>query len=144
MIKILQEKNTDNAITVLLGIPEFVEAINHKQFALRLQADPIILVAYSKQKAVACKIGYDRFNDGTYYSWLGGVLPKYRNKGIALKLTAKMEQLAKEKGYTSIVFKTRNKFKAMLQFALKNRYNIIGFEAKDNPSENKIILKKKI
>lgn len=144
MINILQETNTVNAIAVLSGITEFTAPIKQEQFDIRLQSSPIILVAYFKGKAVGCKIAYDRFNDGSLYSWLGGVLPEYRNKGIAQQLNEKMEELAVEKGYHSIVFKTRNKFKSMLQFGLKNGYNIVGIEQKKDVSENRIVLKKEL
>ena len=144
MTKIIQEIDPQNAIAVLSNIPEFTDPINHQQFKTRLQTNPVILVAYSGKKPVGCKIGYDRFHDGSYYYWLGGVLPEYRNISIAQQLNQKMEELAGEQGCDSIVFKTRNKFKSMLQFGLKNGYNIVGFKEKDDPLEHRIILKKEL
>lgn len=107
-----------------------------------LAKNPIILLAYDGDHPIACKIGYDRFSDGSFYSWLGGVIPEYRKKGVAEKLNLKMEEMAKKAGYISLIFKTRNRFKAMLQFGLKNGYQIVGFEEKTDPAENRIILKK--
>ncbi|WP_347839062.1 GNAT family N-acetyltransferase [uncultured Draconibacterium sp.] len=144
MISVCQEQNTDCAIEVLRKIPELAEPIEKQNLTGRLKTDPIILVAYSGATAVGVKIGYCRYNDGSFYSWLGGVLPAYRNKGIAQRLNQKMEQMARDKGYTSMVLKTRNKFKPMLHFALKNGYSIVGFQEKDSILEHRILLSKKL
>jgi len=62
--------------------------------------------------------------------------------GIAQALADAQETWAKEQGYSTITFKTRNSHKAMLLFALKNGFNIIGFEAKETIAENRILLQK--
>ncbi len=142
MIKILQVQTIHFAVKLLNQIPEFTGEFTVSYLQKRLKTDAIVLVAFSEDKPVGCKIAYERFSDGSLYSWLGGVLPTYRKQGIAQMLNRKMETLAKGKGYTSMTFKTRNKHKAMLQFGLKNGYQIIGFEEKEDISENRIILKK--
>lgn len=142
MFEICSEISVENALKVLHAIPEFDGTFATSDLNERLKTDPVILVAYSEKQPVGCKIGYDRFLDGSFYVWLGGVLPKFRKRGLAKQLNDEMEIIAKEKGYTSIVFKTRNKFKAMIQFAFKNGYHIVGFQEKEIISENRIILKK--
>ncbi|MEN8116403.1 MAG: GNAT family N-acetyltransferase [Bacteroidota bacterium] len=144
MIKIELENNTKRAIEVLNRIPEFDGTLIESGINNRLINSPVILVALHNNKAIGCKVGYDRFSDGSFYSWVGGVIPEFRKQGIAQMLNSRMEEIAKEKGYTSIVFKTRNKFIPMLQFALKNGYQVVGFEKKKQVSENRIILKKKL
>ena len=144
MIHITEEHKPDTAVTILKQIPEFEGDFTIELLEKRLMDTPIILVAFHNDLPVGCKIGYDRYQDGSFYSWLGGVLPEFRKKGIADQLNAKMEKRVSESGYTALVFKTRNKFKSMLQFGLKNGYQIVGFEEKDDPSENRIILKKQL
>ena len=142
MIRVKSEKTFTNALAVLNKIPEFSGKFTEQYLNERQTPSMMILVAYKENHPVGCKIVYDRFNDGSVYSWLGGVLPEFRKEGVAQLLNDKLEELAKEEGYNSIVFKTRNKFKSMLQFALKNGYNIVGFEKKDAVPEHRIILKK--
>ena len=144
MIQIKEDNTLENLIIVLNKIPEFSGDFTFDYLERRLQKHAIILVAYADEEPVACKVGYNRFFDGSFYSWLGGVIPEYRKKGIAEKLNLKMEEISKNAGYTSLIFKTRNKFKAMLQFGLKNGYEIVGFEEKTNSAENRIILKKQL
>lgn len=144
MIQIKPETTLSSTLKVLNGIPEFSGKFTIEQLKDRLQKDPLVLVAYENDKPVGCKIGYDRYGDGSFYSWLGGVLPEYRNRGIAQNLDDEMERRVRAKGFDSIVFKTRNKFKAMLQFAIKNRYQVVGFEEKGTVTEHRIVLKKEI
>lgn len=144
MIQIILETSFKNALFVLNQIPEFDETFTHEKLQRRLDDTMLILVAYLNNKAIGCKIAYRRFNDNSLYSWLGGVVPEFRKQGVATLLNQKMEKLAKEKGYKSISFKTRNKFKAMLQFAIKNGYNIVDFETKQSIPENRIVLNKRI
>ena len=65
-------------------IPEFSDPISIDDYRERIKDHlSLILVAYDKDIPVGFKIGYDRWEDGSFYSWLGGVLPAYRNQGIA-------------------------------------------------------------
>jgi GNAT superfamily N-acetyltransferase len=67
---------------------------------------------------------------GNFYFWPGGVLPEYRRLGIASTLAQEQEDWAKQQGYSPVFFKTRNRRKAMLIFALKNGFDMAGFEEK--------------
>lgn len=144
MISVERETDFTNAIRVLNAIPEFSEGFTADYLLERLNDSGIILIAFDDNKPVACKIAYDRYSDGSIYSWLGGVLPAYRNKRIALDLHNELEKIARESNYKSIVFKTRNKHKSMLHFGLKQGFDIIDFEAKPESSENRILLKKEL
>ena len=90
------------------------------------------------------KVGYDRDQDGSYYSWLGGVMPAFRRKGVALALAEAQEAWAKEQGFQSIRFKTRNRHKNMLHFALSRGFNIVGFEAHEDIGESRIWLEREL
>ncbi len=106
-------------------IPEFDDVYGEDEYQERLKGkEPIILIAYKDKKAIGYKMGYQEAD--YFYSWLGGVLPEYRNKGIASKLALQQEELVKQLGISKIRFKTQNKFKGMLIFAIKNGFSIIG------------------
>jgi predicted GNAT superfamily acetyltransferase len=85
--------------------------------------DLLIVICHFQNQLVAFKIGY-RYNSGTFYSWVGGVLPQYRRNGIAKKLAELQEQKVKVQGYQAIRTKSMNRFKSMMILNLKNGFDI--------------------
>ncbi|HPF50328.1 MAG TPA: GNAT family N-acetyltransferase [Draconibacterium sp.] len=144
MVKIEQITSFEPALAILNQIPEFSERFTIEEFVKRLQNDPVILIAYYNGVPVGCKIGYNRFENNVFYSWLGGVLSEFRRKNVAQKLANGMEQIAKARGYEFIQFKTRNKFKSMILFGLKNGFQIVDFIPKEDKQESRIILRKRL
>ncbi len=137
----IRKGNIVTAVKLSQSIPEFQNPADVAVYEKRLSGVPhLILVAYYKDEPVAFKVGYER--EDYFYSWMGGVKPAYRGMKIATQLAHAQEQWAKNKGYKELVFKTRNQHKAMLIFALKNDFNIIGFTQKDEVLTNRILLKK--
>ena len=127
----IRESDLETALGVLSQLPEFdaLKSADHYRQLISGQKS-LILTAFDQDKAIGCKIGYDRFKDGSFYSWLGGVLPDYRKDGVAKALAQHQEKWAVENGFTSIKFKTRNRHKAMLQFALRNGFSIYNVKPK--------------
>jgi GNAT superfamily N-acetyltransferase len=105
---------------------------NHKNFHL--------LIAYVDKKAVGFKLGYelDSFN---FYSWLGGVLPEYRDLGIATDLMKAQHEWCRKQGYRKVQTKTVNKYKEMLILNLQNGFEVIGTHL-SNEGGFKIVLEK--
>jgi ribosomal protein S18 acetylase RimI-like enzyme len=143
---IIREGTIAECIEISKNIPEFSNNIYEKTaYQQRLfNTQYLILVAVNHQEIVGFKIGYDRYRDGRFYSWLGGVLPTYRKDGIASKLAIEQENWALKMGFQSIVLKTRNRFSNMLIFALKNGFLIEDIEIKENIEDNRIILRKNL
>ena len=126
-------------------IPEFDNAHGAEEYEKRLsEVDHLILIAEMENRPVGFKVGYQRKNDGSFYSWMGGVLPTYRKDGVAAALANAQEKWARGKGYKTIKFKTLNRHKAMLHFALKNDFNIIAVKPRTDINENRIILEKRL
>jgi len=75
---------------------------------------------------------------------LGGVIPEFRKNKIAAELTSFQQRWVKEKGIKTIKMKTRNKHKAMLQFALSDGFYITGLDEQDNKRESRIFLDKEL
>lgn len=131
-------------VAVSQQIPEFSAGIyDQKACETRLfNTKSLILVALAGDKPVGFKMGYNRDNDGSFYTWLGGVLPDYRQLHIAQQMADIQEAWAKEEGFNAIVLKTRNRFKAMLLFALKNGFWIESLEQKEAIEDYRITLRK--
>lgn len=68
---------------VYRAIPEFDTPINSDEIFQRLALrETIALIAYTEGKLAGFKLGYG-IDDKLFYSWLGGVLPDYRQSGVA-------------------------------------------------------------
>ena len=137
----IKKGTIETAVRLSQQIPEFSEPHGIGEYEKRLeQANHLILIAYDKSLPIGFKVGYER--DDYFYSWMGGVLPEYRKKGVAQKLADEQEAWAKQQNYPHVTFKTRNRHQAMLLFAIKNGFQIIGFEKRQDISENRILLRK--
>lgn len=115
-------------------IPEFDNSYNINEYKKRLLSDHLVLTAHFENEIVGFKIGYNRFNDGSFYSWMGGVLPENRNQNIAKILADYQENWSKNNGYASIRLKTWKKHEAMLSFSKKRGF-VITKEIEKIPKE---------
>ena len=119
------------AFEVYRAVPEFEphETVGLAEFETRLANDSALtLIAYDDGDAVAFKVGYDRYNDGSWYSWLGGVVPAFRGRGIANALLEFQESWARSAGYARIYVKTRNRFVAMRTMLARAGYQIVAVD----------------
>ncbi len=124
-------------------IPEFEAPYDLDVYERRLQDKFYLgLIAYWNNEAAGFKLGYEK-PEG-FYSWMGGVLPNYRRKGIAKALAQFQEEHLFEQGFKKVFLKTRNQHKNMLIFALKNGFNISGVEFKENILDNFKTIQKKL
>lgn len=122
-------------------IPEFEDPYARSEYDKRLNsAKHLILIACDNHFDVGFKVGYEK--DGHLYSWLGGVIPKYRKKKIASLLAKYQENWAIKKGYPYITMKTWNARKEMLLFAIKNGFYITAVEPREKFEEHRIWLRK--
>ena len=100
----------------------------------------LALVAMEDGVVTGFKFGYEQ-EDGTFYSWLGGVHPEYQRRGIANSLMTRQHVLVKELGYTAIRTYSRNEKMGMLILNLQS-----GFQIKstfiDDKGWHKIVLEK--
>lgn len=113
----------------------FTERLNTKE-------DIILNLCYKDKILIGFKIGY-RYNETTFYSWVGGVIEQERNRGIAKKLMLLQHQTAKEKGYQRIRTKSMNRFKPMMILNLKNGFDIVQVYTNDS-GQTKIVFEKNL
>ena len=141
----IHEDKIDEAFMVSTKIPEFNDPYEISEYSKRLNSTVhLILTAYDDHNPIAFKIGYHRHSDGSFYSWMGGVLPNYRRKGIANNLADHQETWAKKKGYNSIKLQTRSKHNAMLAFAINRGFQITNRNEKTSNSNTHIWMSKPI
>ena len=143
--KIIEDIPNDEMMQALLHLyktifddakPDFfIQRLHEKEHVLSL-------VAFHNEKPIAFKIGY-KYDETTFYSWVGGVLQEYRKQGIARHLAKIQEGWAKKHGYSKLRTKSMNRFKGMLILNLKNGFDIKQVYTNDN-GQTKIIFEKEI
>ena len=125
-------------------IPEFNAIYKIEEYKNRCKKKYLPLIAEIENQPVGFKIGYDRFKDGSFYSWMGGVLLKFRRKGVASSLANFQEKWATRNGFTSIILKTRAKYNKMIKFSLNQNFIVLK-EAPNTPAKkNRIWMQKSL
>ena len=132
----------ENAFNLSQQIREFETPYSIDEYEKRLKDSSLILTGEIEEKVVGFKVGYDRYNDGSFYSWMGGVLLDYRRKDVASELAVFQEKWAIDNGYKSIKLKTRNKHESMLAFAIEAGFQILNYEPNKDIGEVRILMEK--
>ena len=142
---IIKEDCLEDALLVSQQIPEFEATYPISEYNRRLKNVKHLLIPASlNNKPVGFKIGYETKSKKYFYSWMGGVLPKYRQLRIAEKLMQYQEQWAIKAGFLKILVKTRNKHKAMIHLLQKNNFIQIGTLPYSPEEETRILYEKKL
>ena len=133
MVARIELGSIDAAYEAHRRIPEFAgNEYARAEFEQRLgDKSALILIAWVEATPVAFKVGYDRYHDGGWYSWLGGVDENHRRGGIAAALMDRQEQWVRAAGYSHIVVKTRNRFVGMRVLLARSGYLNVSVEAPD-------------
>lgn len=83
------------------------------------------IVALDGERVVGFKLGFgDR--PGRFYSWLGGVAPEQRRRGVARELIRRQHLRCREAGYSSVRTHTTNGNRAMLLLNVQEGFDVIG------------------
>lgn len=127
----------EEAHQLMLGIPEFDRPRSLHDMQARLPEGALILVAELDGLLAGFKIGYP-VSDTDLYSWLGGVLPAYRQTGLAQQLLAFQENCARERGFRALSVKSMNRYPSMLRLLIKNGYQIRAVEQFGDPAHERI------
>ncbi|MCX7289692.1 GNAT family N-acetyltransferase [Janthinobacterium sp.] len=127
----------EQAWQVLQAIPEFDQRRSLAQLQERLPAGALVLIAEADGQPVGCKLGYAA-EDGSLYSWLGGVLPAHRRTGLAQRLLVRQEGWAREHHFAAVTVKSMNRYPAMLRLLICNGYQIRLVEHFGDPVRERI------
>ncbi len=109
---------------------------------LKLNLKLLLLLAYDGVKPVGFKLGY-ALSESDFYSWYGGVIPDYRQLGIASVLIEKQHEWCKKHGFIIIKTKAKSTFAEMISLNLKSGFEIVGCEKKPDTSL-RIMFEKKL
>lgn len=101
----------------------------------------LILIAYQDGVACGYKAGFEQ-TARIFYSWIGGVHPKFRKLGIAKSLLEKQHSLIKEMDYECVRTHTENAYRNMLILNIKCGFDIIGVFKSDHYEKQTIMLEK--
>lgn len=140
----IKKGSIEDAVIISNQIPELENPHPQEVYQTRMNGKKhLILIAHIEEKMIGFKVGYDKFEDGkNFYTWMGGVLPAFRKKGIAEALAMKQETWIRQNGFQNVILKTRNKHQGMLIFAVKNNFKIFEIQPRENIEEHRILLKK--
>ncbi|AML56098.1 Protein export cytoplasm protein SecA ATPase RNA helicase [Serratia rubidaea] len=123
-------------------IPEFNAAHRLQDLQLRIgDAMHYARIAELDGQPAGFKLGYQT-GDDTFYSWLGGVLPAFRRRGVAGRLLEEQERWARTQGFRRLTVKTRNQFRGMLMLLIARHYRIITLEKKGEVADYRLLLEK--
>jgi GNAT superfamily N-acetyltransferase len=103
--------------------------------------DLVILIAWAGTAACGYKVGFQH-SAKRFYSWIGGVHPNYRAKGIAKRLMRGQHSIAKKLGYKYVFTYTKNRYRPMLVLNIKTGFDIIGVRHNLGSDGQSIILEK--
>ncbi len=134
----------EDVLSLSEAIPEFDQPYGLKEYQQRLSGVAhLLLIAECDGDLAGFKIGYAK-SQRLFYSWMGGVLPAYRSRGIGSALALAQEEWLRSEGYTTVELKTRNCHRGMLIFALRSGFHITGFSQRENWTEHRIYLRKNL
>ena len=140
----IQSGSFQECVDLSNQIPEFDSPYALDEYEKRCEGAHLSLNAFVDEKPVGFKVGYDRFKDGSFYSWMGGVLPEYRKRGVATALAEIQEKWAEEMSYNKIKMITRKKHKAIIRFSLHRGFKITGGTSKNPASESRVWMEKSL
>ncbi len=103
-------------------------------------AGPSLWLAEADGEWVAFKLGYRR-GQTLFYSWLGGVDPDHRRRGLAEELTRRQHGEAAAKGFAHVETRTRAGNNAMIIVNLRQGFHVVGFEV-DGAGRSLVIQRK--
>lgn len=113
----------------------------HRRFLGRYNG--LRLIAALDDLPVGFFLGFE-LKPSVYFSWLYGVLPEFRRKGIASQLMDAVHAWATEHDYASIRFECQNGHRPMLHLAIAREYNLVGIRWDPDLESNLVIFEKEL
>jgi len=127
----------EEAHKIFMLIPELDRYLSFQEMKEKLAGNYLVVVAEHEGILIGFKLGYP-ISTSEFYSWLGGVIPAYRNSGVAQSLLDFQEDWVRKSGFISISVKSMNRFPSMLRLLIKNGYRIKSVESFDDSEKERI------
>lgn len=139
---VVKEVGINEVVDVNRTVPEF-DQYTPEYFETRVKGKERLLIgAFIDNQIVGYLVGYDRYNDGSFYCWMVGVNPNFRKKGVLKTLMDYQEKWARKRGYSKIKIKTRNHLREMLVYLVKYGFSFTEVVEYPNIEDNRILLEK--
>lgn len=140
----IKETSIDEVVEVNKTIVEF-DPHSRRYFEDRYRGKvTLITVAYVDGQPAGYLVGYDRFDDGSFYCWMVGVNPVFRKRGVLKALMNYQETWVRKRGYTKIRIKTRNSLREMLAYLVKYGFYLVEVIQYPSIEDNRILLEKNV
>ncbi|PKH22246.1 GNAT family N-acetyltransferase [Enterobacterales bacterium CwR94] len=140
MSMVIRDATLEEIWALIQRLPEFDDRHQLRDLSARVAERRLFCrIAEVEGEHAGFKLGYAE-NPQNFYSWLGGVLPAYRQRGIAKSLLLDQEQWCRDQGWQSITVKTRNRFTAMLLMLISQHYQITACASQPCVHENTLTL----
>ncbi len=133
----IEEVDLARVYALYQALPEFRQPEPLESLAERLGDDYLALVYSEAGEDLGFKLGYPE-NATVFYSWLGGVRPSARGRGVAQALLEAQEQRVSARGFHKLRVKSMNRFPAMLRLLIRNGYLVDGLTPAQDPLWTKI------
>jgi len=91
---------------------------------------PALVGAFRDGQLVGFKLGYRR-RAQEFYSWLGGVRPAFRRRGLASQLMARQHEWCAGQGYGLVTTEALSDNAEMLRLDLRHGFQIVGTRLDD-------------
>lgn len=141
----IREGSLEEVYSVHIRIPEFDGNGSLELYQDRLNGKlHLPLVAEINGELVGFKVGYESDQPKVFYSWMGGIVPGYRNCGIATALADFQDQWTRSQGFKKVFFKTLNRLPPMINFGLQRNFKIMEVIRKESIDEYRIVMMKKL
>lgn len=118
-------------VAALAQLGEAVFGAPKAELGWRLEQMPSASVACAAEagRLIGFKAGY-AMGRGRYYSWLGGVHPDFRRRGIAAELMRRQHAWLRERGFETVETATNRDNLAMIRANLDHGFTICGLRHK--------------
>ncbi len=133
----IEEVDIERIYALYQAMPEFSRLEPLESLRERLGEHYLALIYCDAGEDLGFKLGYAQSPE-TFYSWLGGVNPAARGRGIAQALLEAQEVWARERGFQTLRVKSMNRFPAMLRLLIRNGYLMDGLTPAEDPLWTKI------
>jgi ribosomal protein S18 acetylase RimI-like enzyme len=127
----------EEAHKIFMVIPELDRYLSLSEMKEKLVGTHLVSIAENQGTLIGFKLGY-QISEDEFYSWLGAVIPAYRNSGVAQSLLDFQEGWVIKSGFKSISVKSMNRFPSMLRLLIKNGYRIKSVENFDDAKKERI------
>ena len=100
-----------------------------------------VLLAVDGDEVCGYKVGFEHSPE-IFHSFIGGVRPAWRRRGIARALMAEQHHLLRKLGYTRVRTHTTNASRNMLLLDIESGFDVVGVQFKAGADVLVIVLEK--